>query len=238
MATNDLSPDDLLRLYTTLHEPKTQLNPMICQYLDSKKELLAHNIVVYSCDINGYKLIPHNQSIKINILDFMINLLGCILVNAKDHLIRCGIFQTPIFNPAAMLESCHWAYSDPTFFSVSIHAKYGLCDNISLNLSRNWDNNAVNSSKSITFVKGNISLLIGHLSQLWEFYSGSKIYPVPEFRCFHRVNYSERPEMASRKYSLASHSFSGMYKEEYGQLRLELAKFILDQLIVYRMKNA
>lgn len=238
MATNDISPDDLLRLYTTLHEPKTQLNQTISLYLDSKKNILTHNIVVYSCDINGYKLIPHNQSIKINILDFMINLLGCILVNAKDNLIRFGTFQIPIFNPAAMLESCHWAYSNPTFFSASIRAKYGLCDNIGVNILKNWDNNSVNSSHSITHFKIHTCLIIGHLSQFWEFYSGSKQYPVPEFRYSHGISYSERPTMASRKYSLASHSFSGMYKEEYGQLRLELAKFILDQLIVYRMKNA
>lgn len=230
MATNGNRKfsDEKLRPYNYLHETKTKLNENVLAYLDRNKNLLQHPVVV---KING----TNNNKRTINVLDLIINVLGCILINAPDHDGIHALKATPLFNPNAMLERCFWAYPDPIYFLVPLDLSKGLCGNLHLNILETWDNHPDNYKFTSANFMVFILELVGELAKHWTFYSGHSTYPVPEFK---DRKVKDVVELAKRKYSLTARCYKSMYQDEYGELRLDLAKFVLDQLIVYRMAKA
>lgn len=232
MATNDGNnkiTDDLLSQYNQIHDCNVKIKPEIQDFLDRNREKLAHPVYV---PINGEK----SNLLKITTLDLMINVLGCIIVKAGTIDSQKISTASPIFNPSTMLEDCKWCAPNPPYMLVELKLYDGLCSNLSINLAQHWDRNP----DHFKFVFGGFSILfsvlVSNISEHWEFYSGEYQYPVPEFR--NQEFRQPARNTAMFKYASVSSNLGNKYKGEYGSLRIELAKFILDQLIVYRMVRA
>lgn len=236
MATNDYlvqktSPDYVLRQYQGIHDHNCVLHPDVLAYLENVRDMLEHPITV---NINGC-----GNTRTIIMLDYIINILGCIVVNTQDKTCERLVIEMPMFNPNAMLEKCYWSYPvDPINTEIHLLMKHGLCQNIFDNIKRNWDKN----SMSNIFYLGNFSIfvcaMIGHMSKSWGLWSGNFQHPVPEFRDRSRVDDDDRSSNAYRKYYLTAISKQSQYAGEYGSIRLDLALFLLNQLIVFRIFKA
>ena len=232
MVTNDGNnkiTDDLLSQYNQIHDCNVKIKPEIQDFLDRNRDKLAHPVYV---PING----ENSNLLKITTLDLMINVLGCIVVKAGTIDSQKISTASPIFNPSTMLEDCKWSPPNPPYMLVELKLYNGLCSNLAINLAQHWDRNPDNFKLVFNTFVAMCSAVVCTIAQHWEFYSGNSQYPVPEFR--NQDFRQPARKTAMLMYSSLNSNWRNMYKGEYGSLRIELAKFILDQLIVYRMVRA
>lgn len=213
MATNVLHPEQaeyFLKKYSELYEPNTKLDAELEAHLDDEfKRYLTLESAIAIYDS------PHLGSMK-NI-DLIINMLGCIYVAATEERTTKGLnIPLPIFNPLAMLEKNQWFYLDfYKCFLTELDTKRGLCQNLSRMLN------------SIVVLN-----LFEYIATHWSNYSGYKHYPIPASV---GKNCKQYP---ADKFDEVAACNGNFYIGEYGELRLELVKFVTNQLIAYRMKNA
>jgi hypothetical protein len=236
MATNDYLVQKtnhayVLQQYQGIHDHNCALHPDVLVYLENVKDMLEQPITI---NINGC-----GNTRTITMLDYIINILGGIVVNTQDKPCKRMVIEMPLFNPNAMLENCYWSYPiDPINIEIELVMEYGLCQNIFDNIKRNWDKNPTSNTAYL----GNFNLfvcsLIGYMSKSWGLWSGNLQYPVPEFRDRCRVDDDARAANAHSKYYLTKMSDHSQYAGEYGSIRLDLALFVLNQLIVFRIFKA
>lgn len=223
MATNELSQECLeylLQRYSDLHDVNTELNPQLEKHLGEEygSYLALENNLMYS-------VICHPFFTEIKNIDLIISVLANLYISVTEEVLQkseksvCIIL--PVFDPVAMLEKKQWFYPQSYRHSnVLVDTEVGICNNLG----------------RLGMAMGRALNIFEDAATFWSEYSGYKLYPVPALRADKNAKKTKRAKNAKKAY--ADTAESNYYTGEYGELRLELLRFVINQLVIYRIKNA